>query len=281
MLSGNMNKKIGIQGEHGSFHHEVSEHCFGRDAEIVSFSSFYDLIESLSNGQIDVAIMAIENSIAGSIMYNYVLLDSYPVQIVHEVFWGISHNLLANHGTKMDEVKEILSHPMALAQCQKFLGTISAKHRESTDTAAAANILSNTPSKDLAVIASKYAAEIYNLQILATDIQDAQDNWTRFLILEKGEAQVVEHQCEGQKLSIQFKLADKVGSLFSALEIIKDFKMNMSKLQSFTIPGKKFEYGFFVDLQSTDGHQFSKLLEKLKEYTNDLKILGVYPADKI
>ncbi|UEG49139.1 prephenate dehydratase [Ferruginibacter lapsinanis] len=274
-----MNKKVSIQGFEGSFHQMAARNFFGKNVEVVCCSTFKELINIAENKtESDGGVMAIENSIAGSILPNYNLLQKSNLKIVGEVYLQIKQNLLVNPGVKLEDIREVHSHPMAIQQCFGFLDKYNWKLIETEDTALSAKHVHQHHSKHIAAIASKLAAELFDLEMIAPNIQTLKNNYTRFLILQR-EKEVLE--IEGaNKASINFHTDHSKGSLAKVLTCIADAGINLSKLQSFPIPGSNFKYSFHADLEFEGKDQLDKVLVALKKMTESLKIYGVYKNGK-
>ncbi|APU68844.1 prephenate dehydratase [Christiangramia flava] len=273
-----MNKKIGIQGIKGSFHHLVAMDYYHRDVEVLEYLSFHELAQKLASGEADEAVMAIENSIAGSILPNYALIDEYDLKVIGEHYTPVNMNLMAIPGQKIEDIKKVFSHPMALLQCKEFFK----KHPhikliEDADTAEAAKRISENDTRKAAAVASPAAAEMYDLEILASEIHTIKSNATRFLVLGREEKKP-----NGEKLdkaSVKFDLKSERGSLVSVLNIIRDCYLDMTKIQSLPIIDAPWKYSFFVDLVFERPEDFEKGMEVLKIMTEDLKILGIYKSN--
>lgn len=266
---------IAIQGYEGSFHQVAACTIFGKDVAVVPCASFSALIKKAENKQVSAgAIMAIENSIAGSILPNYNLLLRSTLKVTGEVYLSISQNLLVNKGVKLSDIKEVHSHPMALLQCLDYLEKNNWKLVESEDTALSAKHLQQHRSKHIAAVASKLAAELFNLDIIGPDIQTQKNNYTRFLVLERA-VDVVE-DILANKASIYFQTNHTKGVLAKVLTQIAKQDVNLTKLQSMPIPGSNFKYGFFADMEFDKRKKLDQVLDSIKELTNNIKIFGVY-----
>ncbi|MGG9972377.1 prephenate dehydratase [Ferruginibacter sp. SUN002] len=271
--------KVSIQGFEGSFHQMAARHFYGKKVEVVCCSTFKELIDVAENkNESDGGIMAIENSIAGSILPNYNLLQKSNLKIVGEVYLQIRQNLLVNKGVKLEDIREVHSHTMALQQCYGFLDKYKWKLIETEDTALSAKHIHQHHSKHIAAIASKLAAELFDLDIIAPNIQTLKNNYTRFLVLQReSEVQDIEG---ANKASINFHTDHSKGSLAKVLMVIANAGINLSKLQSFPIPGSNFKYSFHADLEFTSKSQLDKVLGSLKKITESLKVYGVYKNGK-
>lgn len=266
---------IAIQGYEGSFHQVAARIIFGKDVVVVPCATFSALIKKAENKKESAgAMMAIENSIAGSILPNYNLLLRSTLKVTGEVYLSISQNLLVNRGVKLSDIKEVHSHPMALLQCLDYLEKNNWKLVESEDTALSAKHLQQHRSKHVAAVASKLAAELFNLDIISPDIQTQKNNYTRFLVLERA-VDVVEDML-ANKASIYFQTNHTKGVLAKVLTQIAKYDVNLTKLQSMPIPGSNFKYGFFADMEFDKRKKLDQVLDSIKELTNNIKIFGVY-----
>ena len=266
---------IAIQGYEGSFHQVAARNIFGKGVTVVPCATFSTLIKKAENKKESAgAMMAIENSIAGSILPNYNLLLRSTLKVTGEVYLSISQNLLVNRGVKLSDIKEVHSHPMALLQCLDYLEKNNWKLVESEDTALSAKHLQQHRSKHVAAVASKLAAELFNLDIIGPDIQTQKNNYTRFLVLERA-VDVVEDML-ANKASIYFQTNHTKGVLAKVLTQIAKHDVNLTKLQSMPIPGSNFKYGFFADMEFDKRKKLDQVLDSIKELTNNIKIFGVY-----
>ncbi len=266
---------IAIQGYEGSFHQVAARTIFGKDVAVVPCATFSALIKKAENKKESAgAMMAIENSIAGSILPNYNLLLRSSLKVTGEVYLSISQNLLVNKGVLLSDIKEVHSHPMALLQCLDYLEKNNWKLVESEDTALSAKHIQQHRSKHVAAVASKLAAELFNLDIIGPDIQTQKNNYTRFLVLERA-VDVVENLL-ANKASIYFQTNHTKGVLAKVLTQIAKHDVNLTKLQSMPIPGSNFKYGFFADMEFDKRKKLDQVLDSIKELTNNIKIFGVY-----
>lgn len=271
--------KVSIQGYEGSFHQVAARHLFGKDVEVLPCATFREVVKlALDKKTTDVGLMAIENSLAGSILPNYHLLQQNKLKVVGELYLHISQNLLVNPGVKLSDIKEVHSHPMALLQCLDFLGKHSFKLVETEDTALSAKHLHQHRSKTTAAIASKLAAELYGLKVLAPDIQTQKNNITRFLVLRREQEAIVPQNAD--KASVYFQTNHTKGILAKVLGMIAEGGINLSKLQSMPIPGSNFKYGFYADMEFQQVAQFEVVMESLKTVTNNLRVFGIYKKGK-
>jgi prephenate dehydratase len=270
-----LNKPIAIQGIKGSFHHEVAQLYFSDNAEVVECVSFDGTVESLLKGDSDYSVMALENSIAGSIIPNYALIDTHNLHIVGEHYLDIQHHLMALNGQSIDEILEVHSHPMALLQCKLFFKDFPLiKLVEATDTADVAKQIIEKNLKGIAAIASKNAARLYGLNILAASIQTIKQNETRFVIV-KREHDVIEKKGLN-KASLKFELDHKRGSLATILNVLSDCKLNLTKIQSLPKIETPWKYAFFVDVTFHDYKDYEKASAIMQLMAENFKVLGEY-----
>ncbi|MDE6482235.1 MAG: prephenate dehydratase [Rikenellaceae bacterium] len=269
--------KVSIQGYEGCFHQLAAWHFFGSDVEVLPCATFGDVVRSVETGDVAAGVMAIENSIAGSIMPNYRLLQKGSLKIVGEVLLHIRQHLMALPGVAIDSVEEVRSHPMALLQCMDFLERED--HRrfrlvEAEDTALSARRLMETGSRNAAAIAGSLAAELFGLEIIAPDIHTVKNNYTRFLILRRADEVRVEEGAD--KASLYFSVPHEHGSLVSVLRCFDGLGINMTKLQSYPIPSDPFRYLFHVDVEFERMDCFETAMEAVRGVTDRLCVCGVY-----
>jgi prephenate dehydratase len=270
-----MTKPIAIQGIKGSFHHEVVQHYFNDSVAVEECMSFDGVIESLLKGSSDEIVMAIENSIAGSIIPNYALIDNNNLNIVGEYYLDIQHHLMALPGQSIADISEVHSHPMALLQCKTFLKDLPhIKLVEARDTAEVAKQIAEKSMKHIAAIASKKAAELYKLSVLAESIQTIKHNETRFVIV-KRETENNDF-ARMDKASLKFVLDHKRGSLATILNVLSDCKLNLTKIQSLPIIDTPWKYAFFVDVTFKDYKDYSKAKSLMEIMAENFKVLGEY-----
>jgi len=269
-----MEEKIAIQGIKGSFHHQVVLEFYHEDVDVDECMSFESLAESVLKGTSIQAVMAIENSIAGSIIPNYALIDRHDLVIAGEHYLDIHQNLMALAGQNISDILEVHSHPMALLQCMDFLK----KHPhiklvEDKDTAETARRIQQNQLKGIAAIASKSAAKMYGLEIIAAEIQTINNNMTRFVILEKD---MTERSGTINKASLRFELDHKRGSLAAVLNVMSDCRLNLTKIQSLPKIETPWKYAFFVDVTFDDYDDFAKAKKLVGIMASHFKVLGEY-----
>lgn len=278
-----MKRKVAIQGIAGSYHDIAAQNYYeGEDIEIIGCNSFKDVIKCIHEDPAVVGLMAIENTIAGSLLQNHELIRQSECSIIGEYKLRISHTLSALPGTTLKDVKEINSHPIALMQCNDFLDTMpDAKLVEKEDTAMSARWIAENKLEGHAAICGKYAAEIYGLEVLAEGIETNKRNYTRFLtIADKWTAEGLLQGVEKNKSSIVFSLPHTAGSLSKALTILSFYDMNLTKIQSLPIIGREWEYLFYINLTFSDYTRYKQALDAIIPLTKDLKILGEYAEGK-
>lgn len=270
-----MEEKIAIQGIKGSFHHQVAGEYFGKQVPVDECRSFRELVDSLLTNRSVSGVMAIENSTAGTILPNYALIDENNLQIKGEHYIPIFMNLMALPGQNISDIKKVSSHPMALLQCQSFFNDFpEIELIEDNDTAEVARKIKEQNLKGVAALASRTAAEIYELEILKENIQTIKSNSTRFLVLSsKNAAPIV---TGADKVSLKLVLENKKGSLVSILNILRDFDLDMTKIQSVPVIETPWKYAFFVDILFKDEEELHKVLGILSDLTEELKVLGIY-----
>jgi prephenate dehydratase len=270
-----MGTKIAIQGVVGSFHHQVAQEYYGQNVVVDECLSFDELVDSLLSGKSNQAVMAIENSIAGPIIPNYALIDKNNLHIIGEHYLSIHQNLMALRGQKIEDIKEVHSHPMALLQCMEFLKKYPhIKIVEDKDTAETARRIQENQLKGIAAIASKTAAEMYDLEILAPEIQTIKNNMTRFVIIKKENSFVAENEIN--RASLKFELDHKRGSLAAVLNVMSDCKMNLTKIQSLPKIETPWKYSFFVDVTFEKYEDYAKAKSLLGIMAEYFKVLGEY-----
>lgn len=275
-----MIKSVAIQGVLGSYHHIVSQQYFEREITIKEYLTFDSVVDSLVSKECDAAILAIENSIVGSIIPNYALIDSNHLHIVGEHYLDIQHNLMALKGQSIEDITEVCSHPMALLQCKKFFR----KHPhiklvEDKDTAAVAKRIQEQKLKHVAAVASGLAAELFGLTILSKSIQTIKHNETRFVIVKRTNSEIPEDKIN--KASLKFELHHKRGSLATILNVMSDCHLNLTKIQSLPKIDTPWKYAFFVDVTFEKYEDFRKAKSIMKIMAQDFKILGEFINHKL
>jgi prephenate dehydratase len=270
--------RVAIQGIAASFHEVAALTYFNEPIETIECLSFHALCENLKSGAADYAVMAIENSIAGSILPNYFLLQSYHFSIIGELYLPIHMHLLTLPGVKLKDIKCIESHPMAIRQCTEFIHTLNGIDvRESDDTALSAKRVKELKLKDTAAIANEFAAKKFGLQILEKRIETHKKNFTRFLVLTRRS----NGQPDSNKASLCFEVANEVGSLAEALMTFKNNDINLTKIQSIPIIGKPSEYSIHIDVEWRKRKSYDEAMKQVLRQVKNLNVLGEYKKAKI
>ena len=275
-------KRVAIQGGLGAYHGIAAENLFGEEVENVPCITFRDIFTTIKKEPNTIGIIAIENTIAGSLLGNYDLLKENKLPIAGEYKQRISHCLAALPGQTIHDIKEVESHPIALMQCTEFLDTLpGVRIIEHEDTALAAKDVAEKHLSTTAAICSTKAAEIYGLNILARGIETNKHNFTRFLII--ANPWVVDELQKGEvlnKSSIVFTTPHSEGSLSKVLSVFSFYGINLTKIQSLPIIGREWEYQFYVDLTFSDLTRYKQSLQAIRPLTSELKLLGEYPNGK-
>jgi len=268
--------KVAFQGEPGAYSEQAVFNYFS-DVDPVSCESFDVMFDSVVSGKSDAALAPIENSLAGSIHQNYDLLLRHDLHITGEYLLRVRHCLIAMPGVKKEDIKKAISHPQALGQCAAYLRNLRIKPESVYDTAGSVKMLKESGARDTAAIASKRAAEIYEMQILEEGIEDNPENYTRFLAVQR-EAIIPAGEA---KTSIVFTLKNMPGALFKALSVFALRDIDLTKIESRPLQGKPWEYLFYIDfIGSTHDEVSKRALDHLGEYAMTLRILGSYPRFK-
>lgn len=267
-----MRQNVSIQGFEGSFHQIAAQRFFGEAIGIMPCATFREVLQTTIEGKTFASVMAIENSIAGSILPNYTLLQKSGLKVCGEVYLPIEQHLLVNKGVRLEDIKEVHSHPMAIQQCMDYLVPKGWKLIETEDTALSAKRLQQHKNKHAAAIAGSLAAQLFDLDILAANIHTEKHNYTRFLILQKTTTSI----SDADKASISFQTDHQQGSLASVLTKIAAAGINLSKLQSFPIPSRHWKYYFHADLEFGSVSQLHKVLNELEKITQQIIVYGVY-----
>ena len=264
--------KVAFQGEPGAYSEQAVFNYLG-NVETLPCESFDAMFDSVVSGQSDMALAPIENSLAGSIHQNYDLLLRHDLHIVGEYFLRVQHCLISMPGVKKEDIKKAISHPQALGQCAAYLRNLGIKPEQVYDTAGSVKMLKESGARDVAAIASKRAAEIYEMQILEEGIEDNSENFTRFLAVGR-EATVPEGEA---KTSIVFSLKNLPGSLFKAMSVFALRDIDLTKIESRPLQGKPWEYLFYIDfIGSAQNETVQRALDHLGEYAVTLRVLGSY-----
>ena len=276
-----MSRRVAIQGFAGSFHEEAARRYYGGNfaemPQIVECSTFDGLYKAMEQGVADCAIMAIENTISGGLLPNFELLRKYSQKITGEIYLHIHQNLMALPGQKLEDIREVRSHYMAINQTRAFFETRCPWMRmvEAEDTAKSAADLAEQNLMGVGAVASKLAAQMYGLEILEPEIETFKTNFTRFLILDDA---IEVPQDRINKASICFTLPHKPGSLAHILTILSFYDMNLTRVQSLPIPGRQWQYFFYIDIRFEDYERYQQALSAVRPLIDDINILGEYPS---
>lgn len=263
--------KIAIQGYEGCFHHIAANDYFGRDISIMPQDTFRGVAAAVKRGEADMGMMAIENSIAGSIIANYSILQDTKLQVAGEIYLPIKQNLMVLPDVELEDIREVESHPMALLQCIDYLDSRPWKLVESEDTALSARHIAEKGLRHTAAIASELAAEMFGLKIIAPEINTIKNNYTRFMVLKRHDHNIDPH---ADKASLYFKTDHREGSLLRTLSQLQG--INLSKLQSYPIPSEPWHYLFHIDLEFGCLDDYIRNLDRLQEAAEEVHVYGVY-----
>lgn len=275
-------KRVAIQGGHGAYHDIAAHSYFQEELEIVPCITFEDIFTEADKDEQLLGVMAIENTIVGGLLQNHDLLKLNDMRIVGEQKLRISHTLSALPGQSLEDIKEVISHPMALMQCANYLDTLpNAKVVEHEDTALAAKDIFEQNLVGVAAVCSERAAELYNLNVLARSIETNKRNFTRFLILAHDDmVSEIRKSDDIDKASLVFVLPHKEGSLSQVLSVLSFYDINLTRIQSLPIVGRAWEYQFYIDLSFSDYERYKQSIGAIIPLVSNLKVLGEYVADK-
>lgn len=275
--------RVAFQGELGAFSHEAARGAFGADIEMVPRRTFEEMFDAVNLGHADVAVVPIENTLVGSIIKNYDLLVEHQLEIAAELVLRIVHNLIAKPGVKLEEIKHVLSHPVALAQCERFLkANPLIKVEQAYDTAGSVKMVMEGTDRSAAGIAGVAAAEVYGAQILVPGIESHSQNFTRFFVLTAPQRV---HQINlksagpGRKTSIVMRIANRPGGLYEALSAFAKEGVDLTKIESRPIEGRPWEYSFYLDLAGAkDAPEVQQALKAVAAGSESVRVLGSYPT---
>ncbi len=266
--------RVAIQGFEGCFHQIAAHTTLGPEIGIVPCATFREIAARIASGEAEIGVMAIENSIAGSILQNYSILQHSGLKVIGETYLLIRQHLMVNPGVTLDDVREVCSHPMALLQCADYLDTRPWRLVETEDTALSARHLAESGARDAAAVAGDLAAELFGMEIVARDIHTIKNNQTRFLIVAPDDSSLVAHGAN--KASLYFKTNHEHGSLMRVLRAMEHSDINLSKLQSYPIPSEPWHYMFHVDMEFDNVEIFIRTIDRMRREAEELHIYGVY-----
>ena len=273
-------KRIAIQGIAGSFHEDAARKYFGEEKiDVVECRSFQNVCELIDTDNVDIAVMAIENSIAGSLLQNYSLIRDYHLRIIGEIYIHIQMNLMVLPGVKRKDIKEIYSHPVSFLQCNEYLEKYfpNAERKELGDNAKVAQLISTEEITYAAAISNLRSADLYGLQVIDKGIETNKKNYTRFLVLSKHGSPTE----AANKASICFEVGHFYGALARVLNIFAENKINLNKIQSVPIIGKPNEYTIHVDIEWEDAKDYDRAIHQVLKNSSSLSILGEYVRGEI
>lgn len=277
-----MPHRIAFQGEHGAFSELAARKLLGAAIETLPCTTFDDVFAAVSRGDAGAALIPIENTLAGSVLRNYELLGGASLQIHGEVLLRINHNLIGHPGVELREIRRIMSHPVALAQCQRFLALLEdVEVVAEYDTAGSVKLVMAGGRRDEAAIAGAWAAEIYGAQVIAKSVEDHHENYTRFLLVAPSSFQVKlaeEAASAPKKTTLLFRTPNKPGALFRALAVFALRDLNLTKIESRPIEGRPWEYSFYLDVSGdVSDPPLARALDHLREMCEVVVVLGSYP----
>jgi len=276
-----MKPSVAIQGVKGSYHEQAAINYFGEIIEVVDCQTFPAFFEAMNGKHLDYGVMAIENTVAGTILSNYNLLKQSPLTIIGEVYVRIEHQLMALPGQTLQDISEVKSHNMAILQCTNFFADKKwIQLSDASDTALIAQEIAESNIKGVAAIASKRAAEINGLQILAKNIENNSRNFTRFFVLQKQPGNDDLNFENNNKISFGFHLDHRPGSLAQVLSTFSYYRLNLTKIQSMPLVGREWEYYFHIDVEYEEESVIKECIAATQHYIRDLKYLGIYKRGK-
>jgi len=275
--------RVAFQGELGAFSHEAARGAFGADIVMVPRRTFEEMFDAVNQGDADVAVVPIENTLVGSIIKNYDLLVEHQLQIAAELVLRIVHNLISKPGVRLDEIKHVFSHPVALAQCERFLKAHPLIEVEQAyDTAGSVKMVMEGTDRTAAGIAGVAAAEVYGAQILVAGIESHSQNFTRFFVLtapQRVQQINLKNAGPGRKTSIVMRIANRPGGLYEALSAFAKEGVDLTKIESRPIEGRPWEYSFYLDLAGAqDAPEVQRALKAVAAGSESVRVLGSYPT---
>ena len=272
-----MASRVAIQGFKGCFHEQAARLFYNRPLDIVECNTFDDLYTSLDEGKADAAVMAIENTVSGGLLHNFELLRTRGRRVKGEVYIQIGQNLMALPGQNLEDIKEVRTHYMAINQTRPWFKENAPWIRliESEDTAKSARDIAMSGEMGVGAVASELAAQLYGMDILAPHIETHKQNFTRFLVIDDN-LTIPEDKID--KAVLCFTLPHKPGSLAQILTILSFYEMNLTRIQSLPIPGRQWQYFFYVDIKFSSLERYRQALSAVRPLLEDIQILGEYTS---
>ncbi|MBD3637618.1 MAG: prephenate dehydratase [Crocinitomicaceae bacterium] len=268
-------KRVAIKGIGGSFHDQVARSIFGEKYQAIYCTNFSEMVDKLVSNEVELGVMAIENSLVGTLLENYTLIRHQPIEIIGEKYLKVDHNLLALPGQKVENISIVISHEMALKQCKNFLDSAGIKSRQSfSDTASASAHIGQNMVKGVASIASTLAAKNYGLEVLASNVQDNPKNYTRFLVIRK--TNTTGMKLHEDKATIIFSVENAPGRLALVLNYLENKGINLTKIESVPKLNNPGKFDMITDLELPMGENFQQILPELYQLVDEIKLLGVY-----
>jgi prephenate dehydratase len=272
---------VAFQGEPGAFSEAAALKLLGEGIQTIPRATFDSTFRAISDGAADALLVPVENTLAGSVVRVYDLLLESPLEICGETILPIEHHLIGYPGAKINEIHSVASHPMALAQCERFFETHpTLKRVPAEDTAGSVREMMGRKDPSSAAIAGRPAAKHYGAIVLQENIQDNAENFTRFVLLLPRASAERFRASDARKMSLAIRLAHRPGALLASLEPFAKHRVNLLKIESRPIHGKPFEYQFYVDVEAEQSEQLTKALEEVRAATSELRVLGLYAAAK-
>jgi prephenate dehydratase len=271
---------VAFQGERGAFSEEAARQLLGGAIEAVPCRSFDEVFAAVAEGRANCAVIPIENSLAGSVLRNYELLAGGDLTIEGEVYLRIELAVIGQRGARLEEIREVHSHPVALAQCHRFIGRHRLQAVPAYDTAGSVKDVLESGRNDVAAIAGRWAAEMYGGEVLAPGVEDHRENFTRFLLLAPQRRRVELRSDGPRKTTLLFRTPNRPGALFRALAVFALRDINLSKIESRPIEGRPWEYSFYLDFAGDAAEpNVARAIAHLQEMCETVRILGSYPAE--
>jgi prephenate dehydratase len=272
--------RVAFQGERGAYSDLAARRTFGDDIDTVPVHTFDDVFEAVAAGTVHRGVVPIENALAGTIHRNYDLMQRHDLQIIGETYLPVSHCLIAAPGVAVEDIRLVRSHPQALAQCEHTLRAMGVAEEAAYDTAGAVKDLAASGERDVAAIASRFAAHVYGMAVVRADVQDWPHNATRFLSLSRAPVAPADQAERALKVSLAFSLKSVSGALFKALAIFALRDLDLTKLESRPLPERPWDYTFYLDFVTDDfDGAATRAIENLREIAVDLTVLGRYPRN--